>query len=99
MEVHQGDSAIPPIESTVYIGTPENPQFVKEIPEVEDLARHIFNSRGPSGENTEYLLHLHSAILELHPESKDNHVAELSSIGFSLLINSGRSSTVSEHVS
>lgn len=81
MDVHHGDPSITPTRSTVYIGTPDNPQFIREVPEVEDLARHIFNSCGPSGENREYLLHLHRAILELHPGSKDNHVNELSAIG------------------
>jgi cation transport regulator ChaC len=79
--VHQADPTLPPIITTVYIGTPDNPQFVKDIPSAEDLARHIFNSRGPSGENREYLLHLHNAIIELHPGSRDNHIAELAEIG------------------
>lgn len=88
--VHQADPTLPPIITTVYIGTPDNPQFVKDIPSADDLARHIFNSRGPSGENREYLLYLHTAIMELHPGSRDNHIAELAEIVNMLIVKDGR---------
>jgi len=41
------------------------------------LARHILKSRGPSGENREYLFFLEKALLELSGESGDRHVSDL----------------------
>ena len=52
VDVHQVDPDKPPISAIVYIGTPENPQFVgNPPPKVEVLARTIYESKGPSGEN------------------------------------------------
>lgn len=52
VEVHQSDSLLPSIMAIVYIGTPSNPQFVgNPPPDADDLARHIYSSRGPSGNN------------------------------------------------
>ncbi|KAF2682755.1 ChaC-domain-containing protein [Lentithecium fluviatile CBS 122367] len=71
IEQHQ-----PPIRCLVYIGLPENPQFLG--PQDPDaLARHILKSRGPSGENREYLFFLEKALLELSRESGDKHVSDL----------------------
>jgi len=60
-------------------GTPDNPQFAARngVPGESELSEHIFNSRGPSGENKEYLYQLHHSLEELSPESKDNHVRSL----------------------
>ncbi|KAI5800644.1 ChaC-like protein-domain-containing protein, partial [Pyronema domesticum] len=80
VDVYQEEPLLPPIKALVYIGTPENPQFVPRIsgvPGEEELARHIYHSRGPSGENREYLYQLHMALEELCPESSDNHVRSL----------------------
>lgn len=79
VDVHQADSIVAPIKAIVYIGTPDNPQFVPRngVPEEADLAKHIYDSRGPSGENKEYLYELYHALEELCPESKDNHVKSL----------------------
>ena len=41
------------------------------------LARHILKSRGPSGENREYLFFLEKALLELSTDSGDKHVSDL----------------------
>ncbi|KAA8893480.1 ChaC-like protein [Sphaerosporella brunnea] len=75
-----GYDPLPPIRALVYIGTPENPQFVPRnggVPGESELAAHIFKSRGPSGENKDYLYQLHHALEGLCPESKDNHVRSL----------------------
>ncbi|KAG5977987.1 hypothetical protein E4U55_006445 [Claviceps digitariae] len=64
------------IKTLVYIGTPDNEQFVgPQHP--EELARHIFRSRGPSGLNRDYLYGLDDALRELSPESRDEHVSDL----------------------
>lgn len=65
-----------PIQTLVYIGTPENAQFVgPQDPQV--LAEHIYRSEGPSGLNRDYLLELEKALDALSPESGDEHVTDL----------------------
>ena len=62
-----------PIKCLVYIGLPENPQFLGPQ-EPDALARKILESRGPSGE---YLFNLEEALLGLGGESGDRHVGDL----------------------
>ncbi|KAL8776580.1 MAG: hypothetical protein Q9213_008216 [Squamulea squamosa] len=66
-----------PIEKCmVYIGLPSNPQFLG--PQDPDaLAKRICGSRGPSGENREYLFMLEEALDGLAEEAGDEHVEEL----------------------
>lgn len=64
------------ISCTVYIGTPDNEAFVGPQ-EPRLLAKHILNSRGPSGENREYLFNLAAALKEVAPESFDQHITDL----------------------
>lgn len=65
-----------PIMALVYIGTPDNDQFVgPQHP--HDLARHIQASCGPSGLNKDYLYNLDAALAELSPDSGDAHVSDL----------------------
>ena len=72
----QPDRYPPSIKCLVYIGLPENPQFLgPQHP--QELARHILKSRGPSGENREYLFMLEKALLELSRESEDKHISDL----------------------
>lgn len=66
----------PPIKCLVYIGLPSNPQFLG--PQDPDaLASKILESKGPSGENKEYLFNLEEALLGLSEESGDAHVSDL----------------------
>lgn len=65
------------IRTLVYIGTPENAQFVGPQ-DPQALAEHIYASEGPSGLNRDYLLELERALDELSPESGDAHVTDLS---------------------
>lgn len=69
-------SAAAPINCLVYIGLPENPQFLGPQ-DPQELAAHIARSRGPSGENAEYLYMLEGALGELSAESGDVHVTDL----------------------
>jgi cation transport protein ChaC len=66
----------PVINCLVYIGLPSNPQFLGPQ-DPDELARHILKSKGPSGENREYLFQLEEALVELSPESGDAHVGDL----------------------
>ena len=65
------------IHCLVYIGMPDNPQFLGSQ-QPEDVAKTINDSIGPSGENRTYLLQLDKALEQLSPESRDEHVRDLS---------------------
>ncbi|KAF2742594.1 ChaC-domain-containing protein [Sporormia fimetaria CBS 119925] len=69
-------AAAVPITCLVYIGLPSNPQFAGPQ-DVDDLAKHILRSKGPSGENREYLFLLERGLQELGSESSDEHVRDL----------------------
>lgn len=71
------------IPCLVYIGTPDNEAFIGPE-EPEKLAAKILESRGPSGENREYLFKLGEALLELSPEANDHHIEELMKICISI---------------
>lgn len=60
----------------VYIGLPDNPQFLGPQ-DPQALAEHIVKSRGPSGENKDYLYQLEEALNGLSKESGDEHVSDL----------------------
>ncbi|OHE91093.1 ChaC-like protein [Colletotrichum orchidophilum] len=66
-----------PIRTLVYIGTPDNDQFVGPQ-DPQALAALIHKSRGPSGLNIDYLLGLEEALNGLSPESGDVHITDLS---------------------
>ncbi|GAB7354078.1 hypothetical protein MBLNU459_g4652t1 [Dothideomycetes sp. NU459] len=65
-----------PINCLVYIGLPDNPQFLGPQ-DPQALAEHIVQSRGPSGENKDYLYGLDEALKQLSKESHDDHVHDL----------------------
>ncbi len=54
-----------------YLATPDNAAWLGPASELE-IARHICSARGPSGENTDYLLELAGSLRELGLE--DPHV-------------------------
>lgn len=65
----------------VYIASEDNAAFLGAASEL-DIARHIAQSAGPSGTNSEYLLHLAVALRELgkpdpHVFAIERHLAEL----------------------
>ncbi|EGZ77751.1 ChaC-domain-containing protein [Neurospora tetrasperma FGSC 2509] len=66
-----------PIQTLVYIGTPDNAQFTGPQ-DPQELSEHIYGSKGPSGLNRDYLWGLEKALDELSPESSDEHVKDLS---------------------
>lgn len=72
---HPADGSAP-MSTLVYIGTPDNEQFVGPQ-DPQKLARHILASSGPSGLNRDYLYNLDVALAELGPDSGDVHVADL----------------------
>ncbi|KJZ76698.1 hypothetical protein HIM_04034 [Hirsutella minnesotensis 3608] len=72
---HPADGS-PSLTTLVYIGTPDNEQFVGPQ-DPHKLAAHILRSQGPSGLNKDYLYNLHVALQELSPESGDHHISDL----------------------
>lgn len=71
------DASMPnQIKCLVYIGLPDNPQFLGPQ-DPQALAEHIIMSRGPSGENKEYLYQLEEALNALSRESGDEHISDL----------------------
>ena len=70
------DRSIPSIKCLVYIGLPDNPQFMG-VQDPQALAEHICRSKGPSGENIEYLFMLEQALKDLGQASGDRHVQDL----------------------
>lgn len=70
-----------PIRCLLYIGLPNNPQFLgPQDPDV--LAKHIITSVGPSGENKEYVYMLEEALDGVRKdtgvnEDVDEHIVDL----------------------
>ena len=75
-EFRPADPKAHTIRCLAYIGLPDNPQFMGPQ-DPQALAVHISKSRGPSGENKEYLFMLERALEELGKESGDAHVKDL----------------------
>ncbi|XP_039254734.1 putative glutathione-specific gamma-glutamylcyclotransferase 2 [Styela clava] len=67
------DKTIPSFELLIYIGTPDNPNFIgpETLHEISDV---IVNAVGPSGPNVEYLLNLAEFVKTYIPEDKDSHL-------------------------
>ncbi|KIW48174.1 hypothetical protein, variant [Exophiala oligosperma] len=73
---HPADTNLADIRCLVYIGMPDNPQFLGAL-HPQDVAETINSSIGPSGENREYLLHLEKALESLSNDSHDEHITDL----------------------
>ena len=71
------DSSQPPIERClVYIGLPDNPQFLG-VQDPDDLAQNMSRSRGLAGDNKDYLFMLDEALRSLGEGSGDEHIEDL----------------------
>ena len=69
------------IECLVYIGMPNNPQFLGPQ-KPDELAAHIVRSKGPSGHNTEYVYNLAQALDQIRKDAGvdievDEHVHDI----------------------
>lgn len=68
----------PRITMTVlaYVATEVNPNYLGPAP-IEDVAKQVVGSRGPSGCNAEYILNLAHAMREIAPNVDDRHLFSL----------------------
>jgi len=62
------------VEALVYIASEENPNYLGPAP-MDEIARQIQGSEGPSGPNTEYLMELADALRAMGAD--DPHVFAL----------------------
>ncbi|ODQ63598.1 ChaC-like protein [Nadsonia fulvescens var. elongata DSM 6958] len=75
--LHQACYEIPKsIMASIYIATPDNEAYIGPQ-DPEKLAGHIVKSKGPSGENREYLYKLGVYLKQIAPTSNDHHIDDL----------------------
>ncbi|KAJ8709115.1 hypothetical protein PYW07_008941 [Mythimna separata] len=68
--------ALEPFELTLYVATEENESYAGEA-SIEDIAKQVVTSQGPSGTNKEYVYNLAAAMRELAPDVEDDHLFSL----------------------
>ncbi len=66
-----------PVDGLTYIAHPHNPHYLGDAP-LEDIARQISFSAGPSGSNKEYILQLHQTLAARNIQ--DGHVEALAQL-------------------
>lgn len=69
-----GVEAARSVRSLVYLATALNPEYLGDAA-LETIAEQVLRSAGPSGANTEYVLELDRALVEL--DAQDDHVTGL----------------------
>lgn len=70
------DNPDEPFDLFLYIATRDNTSYLGEA-KIEDIAKQISESSGPSGSNSEYLFQLATAMRNLAPECNDTHLYDL----------------------
>ncbi|MFT5488207.1 MAG: cation transport protein ChaC [Paracoccaceae bacterium] len=74
--LHETEMSFPesdqrPADGLIYIATPGNPNWLGEAP-LPEIAAQVRSSKGPSGQNTEYVVELARALAEMGAD--DPHV-------------------------
>ena len=88
---HPHNESTPPFTVLVYIATETNVEYLGPAPP-DVIARHVAESRGPSGCNVEYVMNLARTIRELMPQANDQHLFDIESRLREILTNSHLSS-------
>ncbi|KAM3956470.1 putative glutathione-specific gamma-glutamylcyclotransferase 2 [Aphomia sociella] len=73
---HPKDNSVEPFELTLYVATEDNQSYAGPA-SIEDIARQVIKSKGPSGTNKEYVYNLAEAMRQLVPTVKDEHLFAL----------------------
>ncbi len=76
VDFHPRDRDVPSFRLNIYLGSEENPYYLGPAP-LEDIAKQIHDSEGPSGKNADYLFELATAMRDLVPHVEDSHLYEL----------------------
>lgn len=82
------ESTVSPFDLDIYIGSKDNPYYLGPA-SIQDIARQIYSSQGPSGHNVEYLLQLAEAMKTIAPGIDDKHLFELEAEVNSLCTSNG----------
>lgn len=61
----------------IYVATKENTSYAGHCCDLNDIANQVFEARGPSGPNCEYVFRLADAMRHLFPKHPDDHLFEL----------------------
>lgn len=70
------DREVEPFELIVYTATDDNMSYAGPA-SIEDIAKQVVSSCGPSGQNKEYVYHLAEAMRSLVPNVEDEHLFSL----------------------
>ncbi|XP_063379883.1 putative glutathione-specific gamma-glutamylcyclotransferase 2 [Cydia fagiglandana] len=73
---HPKDKTYDPFDLTLYIATEDNESFAGPAP-IEEIAKQVVVSEGPSGPNKEYVYKLAAAMRQLAPDVDDDHLFAL----------------------
>ncbi|KAI5645806.1 chaC-like protein domain-containing protein [Phthorimaea operculella] len=73
---YPNDNTLDPFVLTLYVATEDNESFAGPA-SIEDIARQVVSSEGPSGPNKEYVYNLAEAMRTLAPGVHDDHLYAL----------------------
>ncbi|XP_075984327.1 putative glutathione-specific gamma-glutamylcyclotransferase 2 [Anticarsia gemmatalis] len=73
---HPNDTEHKPFSLTLYVATEDNESFAGST-SVEEIAKQVIQCSGPSGTNKEYVYNLATAMRQLAPTVKDDHLFAL----------------------
>ena len=73
---HPENTAESSFDLTLYLATEQNKNYLGPA-SIQDIAKQVVNSVGPSGKNTDYILNLAEALRQVSPHVVDDHLFEL----------------------
>ncbi|XP_053615281.1 putative glutathione-specific gamma-glutamylcyclotransferase 2 [Plodia interpunctella] len=73
---HPKDEQVEPFKLTLYVATEENESYAGPA-SIEEIAKQVITSVGPSGTNKEYVYNLAEAMRTIAPQVNDDHLYSL----------------------